>query len=164
MHRRIAALALFLAASPAAAQGTGGSALSPAVAASEAQIRRTLADFEAAWNAHDPQAFARAFAEDADFTNVRGVGAHGRAAIEAFHAPLFATRFRDSNQHLAASTIRFVRPDVAAVDVRWTMTGARGPDGQAAAPRAGLLNLVMTPTGDRWLVTVMHNMDVPAAP
>ena len=50
---------------------------------------------EAAWNRHDAHAFAQAFAEDADFTNVFGMVQKGRAGIEAGHAPIFRTMFKD---------------------------------------------------------------------
>src|SRR5450755_668123 len=54
-----------------------------------------------AWNQHDVHAFALVFAKTADFTNVRGMGASGRLAIEEFHAPGFQTIFKDS--HLTCS-------------------------------------------------------------
>jgi ketosteroid isomerase-like protein len=54
--------------------------------------------FVDAWNRHDAKAFAAVFAEDADFTNWRGTGASGRSKIEEFHAPLFATIFKNSHQ------------------------------------------------------------------
>lgn len=123
-----------------------------------------LADFLDAWNKHDPKAFAGVFAEEADFTNVRGVSAHGRGEVEKFHAPLFATRFKDTHQTIARSTVRFIKPDVAGVDAWWEMTGAKSPEGQEMPPRKGLLNFVMTKNNDTWLIAVMHNMDLPAAP
>ena len=130
----------------------------------EEAIRKVLADFEEAWNKHDAKAFSMVFAEDADFTNVRGMSAHGRAEVEKFHAPLFATRFKDTNQKMTKTKIRFIKPEVAAVDAWWEMTGAKGPDGQEIPLRKGLLNLIMTKEGDKWLIMVMHNMDLPASP
>jgi ketosteroid isomerase-like protein len=59
--------------------------------------------FVEAWNWHDAKAFAAVFAEDADFTNWRGEGARGRAKIEAFHAPMFATIFK--NSHLSYTAV-----------------------------------------------------------
>jgi uncharacterized protein (TIGR02246 family) len=53
-------------------------------ASDEKAIRRLVADFMDAWNKHDAHAFAQTFAGDADFTNVRGVSAHGRKAIGTF--------------------------------------------------------------------------------
>ncbi len=128
----------------------------------EKGIRKVLTDFTEAWNKHDAKAFSMAFAEDADFTNVRGTSAHGRAEVEKFHAPLFATRFKDTNQKMTEIKIRFIKPDVAAVDARWEMTGAKGREGQDIPIRKGLLNFVMTKDRDKWFITVMHNMDLPA--
>ncbi|MDQ3686282.1 MAG: SgcJ/EcaC family oxidoreductase [Acidobacteriota bacterium] len=127
----------------------------------EEAIRKVLADFIASWNKHDARAFSMVFAEDADFTNVREMSAHGRAEVEKSHAPLFATRFKDTHQKITDTKIRFIKPDVAAVDARWEMTGAKNPEGQDIPLRKGLLNFVMTKENDKWFITVMHNMDLP---
>ena len=81
--------------------------------------------------------------------------------IEKFHAPGFATRWKDSYQKITQSKIRFIKPDVAAVDAWWEMTGIKGPDGQDMPQRKGLLNFIMTRKSETWLITVMHNMDLP---
>jgi uncharacterized protein (TIGR02246 family) len=117
---------------------------------------------EAAWNRHDAHAFAQAFAEDADFTNVFGMVQKGRAGIEAGHAPIFKTMFKDSRLTVTETRVRLVRADVAAVDVKWTMTGARDPHGNPWSERAGLLNWIVTRHGERWLIDVSHNMDLPS--
>ena len=124
-------------------------------------IKEALAGFVAAWNRHDAKAFSMVFAEDADFTNVIGMSAHGRADVEKFHAPMFATRFKDTSQKMTRTKIRFIKPDVAAVDAWWEMTGAKGPEGQDTPLRKGLLNFVMTRKDGKWFITVMHNMDLP---
>lgn len=117
---------------------------------------------EAAWNRHDAHAFAEAFAEDADFTNVFGMVQKGRAGIEAGHAPVFKTMFKDSHLTVTETRVRLIRPDVAAVDVKWTMTGARDPHGNPWPERTGLLNWIATRHGERWLIDVSHNMDLPS--
>ena len=127
----------------------------------EKGIKQVLTAFVEAWNHHDAKAFSMVFAEDADFTNVRGMSAHGRTEVEKFHAPRFATKFKDSNQKTAEIKIRFITPDVAAVDARWEMTGAKGPDGQDIPLRKGLLNFIMTRSSGQWLIMIMHNMDLP---
>ncbi|HEU4618853.1 MAG TPA: SgcJ/EcaC family oxidoreductase [Gammaproteobacteria bacterium] len=114
-----------------------------------------------AWNVHDAGAFAAAFAEDADFTNVFGMHAKGRAAIEAFHAPIFATMFRDSRLTIEEPQIRMIRPDVASIDARWLMTGARDPHGNPWPERRGLLSFIATRGAAGWQLDVMHNMDLP---
>jgi uncharacterized protein (TIGR02246 family) len=88
---------------------------------------------------HDAHAFAENFAEDVDFTNVIGCSARGRKAIEEFHAPFFATRFKNTE-----IKIRMLTLDIAAVEVSWEMTGAVEVDGTPLPPRKALLNLVVT--------------------
>lgn len=165
MRRTFIALPLFVMLSAYAVETPGGlEATAAAHAEDEAAIRNVLAAFVEAWNKHDANAFSVVFAEDADFTNVRGMSAHGRTEVAKFHAPMFATSFKDSTQKIAESKIRFIKPDVAAVDARWEMTGAKTRDGQDIPLRKGLLNFVMTKEGDQWFITVMHNMDLPASP
>ena len=150
-------LLLILISSPAPSQ----TVTPPSREQDEKWIRQVLTGFVEAWNHHDAKVFSMVFAEDADFTNVRGMSAHGRAEVEKFHAPRFATKFKDSNQKIAEIKIRFITPDVAAVDARWEMTGAKGPDGQDIPLRKGLLNFIMTRSSGQWLIMIMHNMDLP---
>lgn len=89
------------------------------------------------------------------------MGAHGRNEIEKFHARIFTTWFKDSNLKINSQIVRFIRPDVAAVDALWEMTGAKLPGRSENEFRKGLANLIMTKTGGKWKVTVMHNMDLP---
>jgi len=120
----------------------------------------TLMDrFMDAWNRHDAKAFAAVFAEDADFTNWRGEGASGRSKIEAFHAPMFATIFKNSHQSYTAINTRFIRSDVATVDVHWEMTGAMDAQGDPRPDRRGLLSFTMEKNAGQWQIVVMHNLD-----
>lgn len=148
MRHTFVALCLFLILSTCASgQTAGGEAKATSKPRDEESIRKVLADFIEAWNKHDAKAFSMVFAEDADFTNVRGASAHGRAEVDKFHAPLFATRLKDTNQKMTKTKIRFIKPDVAAIDAWWEMTGAKGPEGQDIPLRKGLLNFVMTKEG-----------------
>jgi len=131
---------------------------------SEKAIKQVLDRFIEAWNRHDAKAFSMIFAEDADFTNVGGRSATGRAEVEKFHAPKFATNLKDTHQTITETKIRFITPDVAAVDARWEMTGARRVDGQEVPLRKGLLNFIMTRSEDHWFIKVMHNMNLPEQP
>jgi uncharacterized protein (TIGR02246 family) len=122
-----------------------------------------VASITAAWNRRDVAGFGAAFAEDAEFTNVFGMVQRGRPEIEKLHAPLFQTIFKDTELTATETRVRMIRPDVAAVDVRWKMTGARNPKGEPWPERAGILSWVVTRHGDRWLIDVSHNMDLPPA-
>ncbi len=133
-------------------------------AADRKEIGAVMDRFMDAWNHHDAHAFAAAFAEDGDFTNWRGVGASGRANVEAFHAPVFATIFKNSHQKFTDIKIRFVRPDVAAVDVHWEMTDVLDAHGNPVADRKGLVNFTMAKDAGKWQIVVMHNLDITALP
>src|SRR5262249_18473276 len=39
--------------------------------------------------------------------------------------------------------VRFLRPDVASVDIRYTHTGSSAPDGRDLGPRKGLLSMAL---------------------
>jgi ketosteroid isomerase-like protein len=67
--------------------------------ADEAAIKAIVAErWMGGWNAHDAHQFSSVFAEDADFTNVRGQSASGQAEIEKFHAVAFEQFFKQSHQ------------------------------------------------------------------
>lgn len=133
-------------------------------AKNEGAIGQVVADFIAAWNKHDAKAFSMVFSENADFTNVAGVSASGRTEVEKFHASRFATSFKNSNLMATGARIRFIKPDVAAADVKWEMTGATDGEGKILALRKGLLNFVMAKDNGKWLIVVMHNMNLPTSP
>jgi hypothetical protein len=40
---------------------------------------------------------------------------------------MFATRFKDTHLTITDTKIRFVTPDIAAVDAHWEMTGRKVP-------------------------------------
>lgn len=137
----------------------------------EFAIRALAAACEKAHNDHDAKAFAAIFALDADFTSVRGKTARGRTAIEEYHRPLFegdSGKGRPSFKNAILKTdevkIRFLRPDVASVDILWTQTGSLAPDGQDRGTRKGLLSWVVTKEAGTWQVAVMHNMDLLPVP
>jgi uncharacterized protein (TIGR02246 family) len=142
---------------PASAQG-------PASSSDGEAIRTVVMRFTNAWNQHDAHEFSLVFAETADFTNVKGMGASGRVPIEQFHAGAFQTYFKASHLTASVKSTRFIKPDVVAVDVLWEMTGATAPSGVPIPLRQGLANLVMTKQGESWSILVMHNMDLPVQP
>jgi uncharacterized protein (TIGR02246 family) len=128
-------------------------------------LATALAD---ALNRGDTRAFAAHFHEDADFTNVIGMQVRGRDAIQAMHDALFTDpptpdwpSFRHALATVHSVRARFIRPDVAVVDIRWSQKGAVGPDGGPWTNRKGLMNWVAAKENGRWLVAASHNMDLP---
>ena len=132
----------------------------------EEAIKAVVATFDKAMNAKDAAALSGVFNEDGEFTNVIGMTARGRKAIEQFHRPLFEgdgtkgiPSFKNAVFKVEETRIRFIRPDVANVDVIWTQTGST-LDGRDRGSRRGLMSWVATKEEGKWSVTVMHNMDL----
>lgn len=124
-------------------------------------IENILKDFAGGWNEHDVKKFSKVFAIDADFTNVMGVSKQGRTGIEEMHAPLFKTIWAHSILKISQTKIRFIKSDVAAVDAFWDLDCLKAPDGTDIPSRNGLLSFIITKQKNSWLITVMHNMDLP---
>ena len=127
----------------------------------EQAITEVLERFTEAWNTHDAKAYAALFAENADFTNVFGQSFHGRETIEAQHAKIFTSMFKDSRITSMYSTVRLIDQLFASVDVIWTMSGAVDMKGNSWADRKGLMSLVMKFENEVWSILSMHNMDLP---
>ena len=130
----------------------------------EESIREVVKDCMDAWNKHDAKALASLYAEDGEFTSWVGQGTSGRDAIEKYHERLFATRFKNTHQTTENIKVRLIKPDVASVDIWWNMTGALDGSGQPRPPRRGILSWIMTKEEGKWLIKVMHNLDLTAIP
>jgi uncharacterized protein (TIGR02246 family) len=124
----------------------------------EAALSGLVTTFVQGWNAGSGEQLAGAFALDADFTNVMGLRAHGRDVIARGHDEILATVFRGTQLDATITQIRYLRPDVAVVDVTLTLRTADGqpftmsPAGQSSA------GLVATRDGGTWAIAVFRNM------
>ena len=161
-------LGLGLALTPAIAlaQYPAGSATpAPPPASDEALIRAIIAEQVTAWNAGDAKAFSASFADDGSFTNIRGTVFYGHRAFEDRHAEIFRGFFQGSKLAMSPTRIRFVRPDVAIVDVATELSQLRGrtPPGVKARPDGKIvtrLQEVFVQDGGRWRIASYHNVDV----
>jgi uncharacterized protein (TIGR02246 family) len=113
--------------------------------------------FQAAWNAHDMEAFGTLFHDDATFVNrfahyVRGVG-----EIVALHQPIHATIYRDStveNELIDASSVG----DDAVVVHFWSRlrTGPAHPAGPHDVDT--LIMAVVTRRDGIWRIQALENV------
>ena len=132
--------------------------------ADTAAIKQTFADFYESFSHHDAHATVMTFAEDADFTNMRGVHRHGRADIEAWFASLFKGNLKASNRTDTVRSIRFFTPQMATVDADTVITGTKTADGSEVPPRKGLMIVTMTKQNGHWLISVFHEAEFPVPP
>ena len=125
----------------------------------EAAIRKVEADQVAAWNRHDAKAWANLCTDDADVVNVVGWWWRGRSQVGQKIADAHAYIFRESILSHDEVRIRFLTPDTAIVHVRWSMVGARNPDGTPGQPQKGLETQVLRRLSGKWLIAAFHNTD-----
>jgi uncharacterized protein (TIGR02246 family) len=132
--------------------------------ADEARIGEIIAQQVTAWNAGDAKAFSTWFADSGSFTNIRGTVFYGHRAFEDRHAEIFRTFFKGSKLAMSPTRIRFVRPDVAIVDIATEVSrlesnppGVRpGPDGRLRTR----LQQVFVKHGGEWRIESYHNVDI----
>jgi uncharacterized protein (TIGR02246 family) len=148
----------------AAAQQATGAPAQAATPSDEARIREIIAEQVAAWNAGDAKAFSASFAENGSFTNIRGTVFYGHRAFEDRHDEIFRTFFKGSKLAMSPTKIRFVRPDVAIVDIATELSHLRdappgvkpGADGRIHTR----LQQVFVKADGQWRVESYHNVDV----
>jgi uncharacterized protein (TIGR02246 family) len=139
------------------ATGLPQTAANPAQDKDRADVEKAVQNYMDSWNKHDVHAVALTYTEDTDFVNNFGALTHGRAGMEATFGPFMSGAYSETHQTGQVRTLRFLKPDVAAVDVDWEMTGAKNADGSVRPTRKGIHSLIMTKQSDgSWLIAIMH--------
>lgn len=126
-----------------------------------AAIKEVVAGYSDAFNRHDAAATANLFAEDADFTNLRGVYRHGRKEIEQTFVTLYAGVLKNARRTDTVKNVRFLTPEIAVMDDLWKIEGSTAPDGSANPGRKGLFDWVLTKVNGRWVITAFHEAEFP---
>ncbi|MDL2719015.1 MAG: SgcJ/EcaC family oxidoreductase [Acidobacteriota bacterium] len=163
-------------ATPTTPDGTSPTALPPGVApvtnavaaAEEASIRKVIDAEEDAWNRGDAKKFAARFQEEGSFTDVFGAVSRGRAELEKRQVELFSSLFKGSRLALKVRRVRFLRPDVAIVDIDTEVSGFKKLPPTVYVDLEKVLRTrlqqVMVKTGTDWMVAAFHNVDVKTPP
>jgi uncharacterized protein (TIGR02246 family) len=104
------------------------------------------------------------FAEDGSFTNIFGTVRNGREEFKQRHIEIAQTIFKGTSVKSSIARLRFVRPDVAIVDISGEMTGfAKVPQGLPVGSD-GILRFklleVLTKEKGEWWITEYHNVAV----
>jgi uncharacterized protein (TIGR02246 family) len=99
-------------------------------------IEQIIEDWRAGWELGDPRLAARAYADDADWTNAFGVTRRGRAAIEAALSEMFSkTHVMAGRDTVVGVEVRLVRRDVAVARTRVERTGQLTRSGEPMGTR-----------------------------
>ncbi|MGZ6987343.1 MAG: SgcJ/EcaC family oxidoreductase [Thermoanaerobaculia bacterium] len=137
-------------------------------AAEEPLIRKVIDAEEDAWNRGDVKAFAARFQEEGSFTDMFGTVSRGRKELESRHAALFASYFKGSLLALKVRKVRFLRPDVAIVDIDTEVTGFHKPPSGIYVDAEKVIRTrlvqVMVKAGNEWTIASFHDVDVKTPP
>jgi hypothetical protein len=71
---------------------------------------------------------------------------------------VFKNRPATRSVHVLSHTVRFLKPDLAIVEIRWDNKHTAAPDGTTAPDRAGVWASAMTKENGRWLFKVVRNV------
>ena len=113
-----------------------------------------VAELEKAWNAADGARFARPFAEDADFVNIRGEHLRTREVIAKGHQAIFDTIYAGSVVRYQLAAVRAIAPAVLLAHVRATL---KAPTGPLAGEHGSLFTLVLVQDQNAWSIAAFHN-------
>ena len=131
--------------------------LATTVSKDEQEIRNLVQTRQQeAWNKHDAKAYASLFTENGDCVNVVGWWWKGRAELEQKLTAAYAFVFRESVLTITNVDVRLLMPTVAIAHVRWTMTGARTPQGYAKVQQ-GIQTLTLLKSDGKWLIAAFQN-------
>jgi uncharacterized protein (TIGR02246 family) len=134
----------------------------PAVSdADSAAVKQVVASYDDAFNMHDGHAVGALFADEGDFTNMRGASKHGRKDIEQNYGNLFTGVLKTAHRTDTIKNVRFLSADMAQVDADWQMDGTKAPDGSDNPPRKGYLDWVVAKVNGKWMILVFHESEFP---
>jgi uncharacterized protein (TIGR02246 family) len=140
--------------------------LAAQTAPDDTAIRSIVQDEIAAWNQGDAVAYSRHFAADGTFTNIAGQFFTGYDAFLKQHEVIFAGRFKQTRLQQDVVSLKFVRPDVAVVEVLTAVAGvapaqlAQGTSADAKGRLRTRLLQVVVKQGAAWKIVAYHNVDV----
>jgi len=127
----------------------------------EESIKQVTKAWQEAWNKHDAAGLAALVIEDVDFVRNNTGWLKGRKQFQDFHAEIHKRYFKDSEWTTKETKVRFLRPDVAIVQVVWAIKGDTIPDRKPDQPRDGIFTWVLEKRDGKWLVVTSHNSEAP---
>jgi uncharacterized protein (TIGR02246 family) len=114
-------------------------------------IRKSRAEFVAAWNSHDAKRIASFWDEEGgDFVDPTGLLVEGRAKIERLEIEAHSTVFKEARLSSPVKRIRFAKENVAVVDGSYKIVNAKAGDGRSLPPLDGLYSTVLLKRGGKW--------------
>jgi len=128
----------------------------------EAAIRDIENRFNAAWNAHDPDAIAESLVDDAQFITVNGAWTTSRQGFRDLMQRLHGANgpFRASTRRSPEIKVTFLTPDIAILHTRFWIKGEVMHDELSQEDRESVGTRVLRKIDGRWRIVTTQNTDV----
>jgi uncharacterized protein (TIGR02246 family) len=128
----------------------------------EAAIRDLEHRFNAAWDAHDPDALSESLVDDAQFITVNGAWTTSRAGFRELMQRLHGASgpYRASTRKSPEMHVTLLAPDVAILHTRFWIDGEVQHDALSQPSRECLGTRVLRKVDGHWRVVATQNTDV----
>jgi uncharacterized protein (TIGR02246 family) len=93
-------------------------------------VERTIGEFLAAWNRHDPAGMASKWAEDGDLITPWGVLCRGREQVLANFIEDQRGVMKNTTHEMTLASVRWAADNVVVVDAECSIRGMRDPSGK----------------------------------
>jgi uncharacterized protein (TIGR02246 family) len=128
----------------------------------EYAIMQLIGELMDAWNRGDAKAYGARYLADGTFTNANGSFYLGRSEFDRRHEEIFRGVLRGTTVAMTIKKLRFVRPDVAIVDLATEISGSPlRPQGVEVGPKGVLpscLLMVLLKERGTWWIAAYHNV------
>jgi uncharacterized protein (TIGR02246 family) len=130
--------------------------------ADEDLIRELENQFNAAWDAHDPEGMAASLADDAHFITVNGAWTTTRGGFRDLMARLHGANgpFRTSTRKTPEMQVTFLASDIAILHSRFWIDGEMQHDELSQTSRESVGTRVVRKISGRWRIVATQNTDV----
>ena len=113
--------------------------------------------FEAAWNAHDMQAFGKLFDAEAIFVGRFATCLRGREAIVSTHQKIHETNYRGSTLTVDRPDVDLLTQNIAILHF-WTRLTTGPADPKGCQQIDSLVQAVVVRSTDRWKIRAAENV------
>ena len=117
--------------------------------------------WESYWNTHNMDAMGNLLKDDVDFINVAGIWLKGKTQTVKDHKIKHqGITFKTSIWKTDSVAIKYVKPDVAIIHIKWEISGDFESNGTPRPPRHGTFTWVVIKENERWLLVAAQNTNL----
>lgn len=126
---------------------------------------QSIAEFEAvqqaAWNAHDAQAYAATFAPDAEIITYLGDHWTGQAEAGRNSGNSFRLDYAHARRRIMDLRVHALTAELVSITMTWAIDGVQTADAGTQGQQSGLETQVVQRHGDSWLVLSQQDTATP---